>query len=184
MQHKKLFNYIKGKYQKLLNRCSLYKLLKDQKRIIKNPFTELVKIGSIRDRLGRYKNMSRLNKMTEGSVSSVYDYLRHFYLKKLLLSFLLSKDSKVYESDFLKSDLQFPLIWNLFRVYNKSDNRTHRTFSLTVELSMDVFMSPLNESLISKNEIEVNAYPRLQFDECIPKSNFVFVKVRNKNYRG
>ena len=171
-EHKKLFMYISSKYEKLLNRCQFYKDLKENGRLIPNINQEFIELDVSRDYLLRSQRLKRLNNAEEmESLPQTYSYLRHFFLKKLMISTISGKSL----GNFYSEDFQFPLSKRLFGL----------TQTITRKFSMSYFKSPdlcycdspktmaIEESPM-KSESEQFSLPPTLFDEYIPKSKYLF----------
>lgn len=171
-QHKKVYSYIKGKYEKLMRRCPLYDHLNSESSsgVIKNPFTEFIKMNSSRDCLGRAQRIEKLDKiMSNNSASLTYDYLRLFFLKKMILGNIarinLPTFAQRIDLSFYKKDLEFCAIINPFIDFQSNEaiqtkdeyNNAHITSSmiLSADSSPTIILPPLPP----------------QFDEYRPKSN-------------
>ena len=170
-EHKKLFAYINGRYEKLLNRCEFHKELKKQKRLIPNNNQEFIELDVSRDYLLRSQRLKRLRNAEEmDSLRQTYSYLRHFLLKKMMIASIVGKTPENYYVEFI----EFPLAKKLFGI-SQEIQKTRRN-------SMSYFKSPeffycdspkfiAIEDSPMKPESEQYSLPPTLFDGYIPKSN-------------
>ena len=88
----------------MMRHCPLYKHLHEGKNtgVINNPFNEFIKLSSKRDNLGRTLRIQPHNKIFERNCASLtFNYLRHFFLKKLLIMSVMNQsDFEIIKKEF------------------------------------------------------------------------------------
>ena len=92
-----VYKITKNYYQKLLNRCPLYNLIKDSKNT--PAFNTFTKLHLVTDNIGRLMRLEKIKKPLENpSVLKRISYVRTLFLKKFLIRRL--KPSKITSKEF------------------------------------------------------------------------------------
>ena len=175
-RHKRIYSYIKGKYKTLMKKCPLYNHLNNvnNQGLIKNAFTEFIKMNSSRDHFGRAQRIEKFNKiMSCNSASLTYNYLRLFFLKKMLLGNLARNNQTVEDKISLcyyKKDLEYCSIINPFIDYLSNEAPNPK------EENLIEYNATITNSMIMSSDSSIILAPPPQFDEYRPKSNSILHK--------
>jgi hypothetical protein len=115
-----IFSWIEKQYEKLMRRDKLYKQLKEaDKYYNEGDYNNFVKLDLVRDKLERAMRLKPKKKMMEESMrNEMYRYVRHFYIKKILIFHIAKAEGKknLHGRGFLQKDLQNDAVQSLFEV--------------------------------------------------------------------
>lgn len=165
---KALLDYVSKQYEKLLNRCPLYQMLKESGEYVKGELGEFVRLSMKRDSIGRALILKGVK-----SVKALkwYGYLKLFVLKKMLIKQVCSK--RMPAADLFAKDFEFKLTKDLFENKYKNGWRKEgvRERKFVVEAAKSVIDEEEYE-IIDVRKFHIDDY--LNSNEFIPKSMKVY----------
>ena len=164
--------------------------------MLSSQFNEFVKLDLSRDRIGRAQRLQKFDIVKDVEKADAnderfqltYDYLRWFYLKKLMLSMMTtSSDEKkqLWEKNgFLKTDFKFKICSRVFQV--KKDKALCKSVTeykkLESQQNLPTGFSK-EQSYVSLQQLDtpkdLSPSTVLPFDECIPKSSINSLSIIN-----
>ena len=159
-KEKETFNYVAGKYNKLLMKCPLSQKLTKTKKITKRSSDSFCQLSLSRDPLGRAQRIKELTAeklmtkemKSKNNTAIVFSYLRYKYLAKVLLLRFLehSARGKVISKEYLSYDFKFEIVKKVFEFRRPKRNETSEAMCETTnEVSFDSKRKSFTESIHS-----------------------------------